>query len=195
MAISYTTSVADLPHLLEEDPDLLLLDVRTPAEYESAHIPGAVNVPLSLIEKNPAEFSADITGDTVIICRSGACAQRAQQLLEGVGVTGLSILAGGMEAWKAYTGENGAKLPIAQGKARWDLERQVRLVAGSLVGAGVLASTKFPKAKWLAAGISGGLVYAAASNSCMMGSALSQLPYNKSGEVSLKEAKRRLRAK
>ena len=188
MALPFKTSVADLAQMREEGRDLLLLDVRTPAEYESSHIPGSVNVPLNLIDEHPEELSADIDRDTVIICRSGARAQRAQQKLESVGITGLSVLEGGMEAWRSSK-----DLPLNQGKARWDMERQVRLVAGSIVGAGVLTSTVFPKAKWVSGAIGGGLVYAAVSNSCMMGEALAKLPYNKGKDVSLKEAQRQLR--
>ena len=93
-----------------------------------------------------------------------------------------------MEAWKK------ADQSVNVGPARWDLERQVRLVAGSLVLGGVAASAIFPKAKYLAGAIGGGLTFAAVSNTCAMGAALSKLPYNKGGDVTLREAKRRLAA-
>ncbi|WP_185173836.1 rhodanese-like domain-containing protein [Rothia nasimurium] len=184
-------SSLDAPQLAEKmkaADGTLLLDVRTVAEYKGAHIPGSINVPLSLIEKHPEELSSFIENEAVIICRSGARAQRAQKLLTGVGVTHTSVLTGGMEAWKK------AEQAVNVGPARWDLERQVRLVAGSLVAGSVAASVVFPRAKYLAGAVGGGLTFAAVSNTCAMGSMLSRLPYNKSGEVSLKEAKRRLAA-
>ena len=79
------------------------------------------------------------------------------------------------------------------GATRWDLKRQVRLVAGGIVGVGILASNKIPAAKWVAGGIGAGLTYAAVSNTCMMGNALMKLPYNRGQEVSLKEAHRMIK--
>jgi hypothetical protein len=61
---------------------------------------------------------------------------------------------------------------------RWDLERQVRLVAGSVVLSSILGSIVVPRLKWLAAGMGGGLAVAALTNSCAMGMLLSRLPYN-----------------
>lgn len=149
----------------------LLLDVRTAAEFESAHIPGSVNVPLALIEKHPEDLSAHINEETIIICRSGARAQRAQKLLAGVGVLNTSVLTGGIEAWKSAQGA------IKAGPTRWDLERQVRLVAGSLVLSSIALSAVAPKAKYVAGAIGGGLSFAALSNTCAMGAALQKLPY------------------
>ncbi|WP_237224437.1 rhodanese-like domain-containing protein [Rothia nasisuis] len=185
-ALPSTLEVQQLAQNIQNSHTALLLDVRTAAEYEGAHIPGSVNVPLALIEKHPEELSAFIDDEAVIICRSGARATRAQKLLAGAGVTRTSVLTGGMEAWKK------ADRSVNVGPARWDLERQVRLVAGSLVLGGVVASTIFPKAKYLAGAIGGGLTFSAVSNTCAMGTALSKLPYNRGGDVTLREAKRRL---
>jgi hypothetical protein len=65
------------------------------------------------------------------------------------------------------------------GAQRWDLERQVRLVAGSIVALSVLASIFVPGFKWVALFIGSGLVFAAVSNTCMMGMLLAKLPYNR----------------
>jgi hypothetical protein len=79
-----------------------------------------------------------------------------------------------MNAWQAAGGE------VSQGdRERWAMDRQVRLVAGSFVLAGVLASIGVPKAKWLAAGVGGGLVFSALSNTCAMANVLGRLPYNR----------------
>ena len=43
----------------------------------------------------------------------------------------------------------------------------------------VVGSVAVPRLKWLAAAIGGGLTYAAVSNTCAMGTALSKLPYNR----------------
>lgn len=154
--------------------DTLLLDVRTPTEYGTARIPGSINVPVDLIEKNATAIGAGINRDAVLICRMGPRAERAEQALAKVGVPHTSVLVGGFEAWRD------AGHDVEFGQARWDLERQVRLVAGSLVATGVLASTVVPKAKWLSGAVGGGLMFAALSNTCAMGTMLSKLPYNRS---------------
>jgi hypothetical protein len=57
---------------------------------------------------------------------------------------------GGITDWES----NG--FDVDRGEERWELERQVRLVAGSIVLSSVLDSTAIPKLKWLAAGSGGG---------------------------------------
>lgn len=173
---------------LMKTADVQLVDVRTPAEYETAHIPGSVNVPLSLIEKHPDQVGAHMTWDAVMICRTSRRAERAQRELAKVGMTRTGVLHDGFEAWQK------AGLDVEFGKPRWDLERQVRLVAGSIVAGGVALSTVIPRAKWVSAGIGGGLIFAAASNTCAMGNALAKLPYNRGAESpSVKQVTTRLK--
>ncbi len=78
-----------------------------------------------------------------------------------------------MLAWQA----SGA--PVNHGRPRWDLERQVRLVAGSIVLASVLGSLVVPGLQWIAAVLGAGLAVAALTNTCAMGMLLAKLPYNR----------------
>jgi hypothetical protein len=64
-------------------------------------------------------------------------------------------------------------------KQRWALDRQVRLLAGSVALASVLASTVVPKAKWIAAGVGVGLVYVAITDTCPITPFMAKLPYNR----------------
>jgi hypothetical protein len=77
---------------------------------------------------------------------------------------------------------------VVKGKDRWDLERQVRLAAGSLVVLG-LAGGKFisPRIRTLAGVIGAGLTFSAATNTCAMGRALSAMPWNKSATEPTRE--------
>ena len=75
----------------------------------------------------------------MLICRSGARAGQAEALLAGTGLANLHVLDGGITAWQQ------AGAPVNRGPARWDLERQVRLVAGGLVLTGILASPSPPR--------------------------------------------------
>lgn len=150
-----------------------LIDVRSAAEFRAAHIPGAYNVPLPLLKEHRDEFAEPLDEQVVLICRSDKRASEAEQVLAAAGLARLHVLTGGMQAWQR---EN---LPVNRGEGRWDLERQVRLVAGGIVASGVLASTVSPKAKWLSGAIGAGLMTAALTDSCVMGSMLAKLPYNR----------------
>ena len=83
----------------------------------------------------------------------------------GFGLSAVGVVAGG----EVVRGET----------TRWAMDRQVRLVAGSISLAGILASTVVPKAKWIAGGIGAGLTFSALSNTCAMGNLLARLPYNR----------------
>ncbi|MGW0244904.1 rhodanese-like domain-containing protein [Micromonospora chalcea] len=150
-----------------------IVDVRTPAEYETTHIDGAVNVPLTVIESHAPQVAARLDGDVVLMCQSGTRAEQARRRLTAAGAGGLRVLDGGVEQYAVTGGD------IVRGRARWSLERQVRLVAGGLVLAGLAAGLRAPKARWLAAGIGAGLTFSALSDTCTMGRILSALPYNR----------------
>ena len=109
----------------------------------------------------------------VLICQSGARARKARQVLVAAGAQQVIVLDGGMAEWQ---GAGGA---TETGRATWVMERQVRLVAGSLVTAGVLASTRWRPTAALSGAVGAGLVFAAVSNTCAMGELLARLPYNR----------------
>ena len=177
-----TTPTVDAPTLAERlgnssDPEPTLIDVRTPAEFEAGHIPGAVNVPLDELEGSLDQLRTvlDDHHDVVLVCRSGARAGQAQEALQAAGLTAPTVLSGGIVDWEKTGGA------VNRGRQSWELERQVRLAAGSLVVAGILGSTVTPRTKWLSGLVGGGLVFAAASNTCAMGMALAKMPWNKRG--------------
>lgn len=150
-----------------------IIDVRTPGEFADVHIPGSYNVPLDLLEEHRRELAEHLDDDVVLVCRSGGRACRAEGALASAGLPNLHVLDGGITAWESAGGD------VVRGDGTWDLERQVRLVAGSIVLTGVLASTIVPQAKWVSAGIGAGLTAAALTNTCTMGMLLSKLPYNR----------------
>ena len=165
----------ELRDRIASDTPVQILDVRTPAEFETSHIDGSLNVPLDVLNDHGSKVAErlDRSSDIVLVCRSGQRSTQAAELLQGQGVTGGAILENGITDWEAQGYD------VKRGVQRWDLERQVRLVAGSIVLSSVLGSVAVPRLKWLAAAIGGGLTYAAISNTCAMGTALSKLPYNR----------------
>ena len=164
---------AELGDLLNSPRPPRLIDVRTPGEFETVHIAGAYNVPLDLLREHRDKIGEHLERDVVLVCRSGQRAAQAEDTLRAAGLVNVHVLDGGMTAWES------AGLPVNRGTERWDLERQVRLVAGSIVVSSVLGSIAAPKLKWLAAGMGSGLAYAALSNTCAMGMLLARLPYNR----------------
>jgi rhodanese-related sulfurtransferase len=59
--------------------DTLIVDVREIDEYQDGHIPGAVNVPLSVLESEVTRIPS--TGTIYVVCRSGARSARACDFL------------------------------------------------------------------------------------------------------------------
>ena len=150
-----------------------LLDVRTPSEFENAHIGGAYNVPLDQLHEHAAEVRA-APGAVVLICQSGQRAQRAEAVLRTAGMGNMHVLDGGMKAWIA------AGLPVRRIRARVSLERQVRIVAGAIVALGSIGALTL--SPWLAvvpALVGSGLVFAGITDTCAMGMLLARLPYNR----------------
>jgi rhodanese-related sulfurtransferase len=85
--------------LLHSDPNLLLIDVRTPRELTGplGKIPESSNVPVKEIENNPERFPRDKT--LVLICRTGHRSLKAANLLAEHGYIVYSV-DGGMRAWR-----------------------------------------------------------------------------------------------
>lgn len=168
-----TVDTAQVRESREADPQVRLIDVRTPGEFASSHIPGSYNVPLDLLREHQEELTAQHGDPVVLICASGVRAEQARALLESGGLERLSVLRGGVTSWEH---EGGA---LNRGRGTWAMERQVRLVAGLLVLTGVLASTAFAPLKWIAGFVGAGLTFAAVTNTCTMSRVLRRLPHNR----------------
>lgn len=172
--------------LADADPPRLL-DVRSPAEFAASHIPGSVNLPLDTVLERRAELRRhlDAGGTTVVlVCRSGQRAARAERAL---GPAGVAVLTGGLAGWEAAEGPL-VRGPVRRGPGGWELERQVRFVAGSLVLVGLVGSPWVPGLQWFSGAIGAGLVVSAATGTCAMGSLLARAPWNRGGAPSPDEA-------
>jgi rhodanese-related sulfurtransferase len=155
--------------------ELTVVDVRTPGEYASGHLPGALNVPLDRLEGAlPALRAAG--GELLIVCRSGARSAKACALLAGHGIV-TADLTGGTTAWAA----DGHELhhPAGAARATWAMERQVRFAAGALVLVGLALGLLHPAWQLLSAGMAGGLVFSALTDTCGMAALLAKLPHNR----------------
>ncbi|WP_030610703.1 rhodanese-like domain-containing protein [Streptomyces sclerotialus] len=162
--------------------ELTVIDVRTPGEYASGHLPGAYNVPLDrLDEAVPALRSAATRAGLLMVCASGnrsaqACAALAERDVPA------ATLAGGTDGWVRSGRE--VRHP-AGARTAWAMERQVRLAAGGLVLSGLIAGRRWPAARLLSAGVAGGLVFSAVTDTCGMARLLAKLPHNRAPRAEL----------
>lgn len=168
-----TITPTDLVELKKERRDVTIVDVRSPAEYEAMHIPGSHNVPLDLLHEHGEEFSGAVGGPVVLVCRSGMRASQAEQTLQQFDLPRVHVLDGGLTSWDA------AGLPVNRGAQKWDMERQVRGIAGGISLAGALGGLLvWRPLAGISAGIGLGLLLSAVTNTCTMARMLGKLPYN-----------------
>ncbi|MGQ4416698.1 rhodanese-like domain-containing protein [Streptomyces sp. SAS_269] len=172
--------------------ELTVIDVRTPGEYAGGHIPGALNIPLDQLGRALPEIRAAAErGEVLVVCASGARSENACRTLAENGVHTAS-LAGGTGAWAAQG--NDLDRPEGGTRATWGMERQVRLTAGSVVLLGLaLGEFVHPAFRLLSAGIAGGLVFSAVTNTCGMAAMLAKLPHNRPRQADLEATLTRLR--
>jgi sulfur-carrier protein adenylyltransferase/sulfurtransferase len=83
--------------MADKGPDLVLIDVREPHEWEIAHIEGARLIPLGQLPERLAEL--DGHSEIVTHCHHGARSMKALAVLKGAGFNRVRSLAGGIDAW------------------------------------------------------------------------------------------------
>lgn len=86
-------------------PDTVLLDVRTPAEFTSGHLPGAVNVDIESADFGQQIMALDQAKSYAVYCRSGNRSKAAVTAMQQAGFTKLFDLSGGITAWQSAGGE------------------------------------------------------------------------------------------
>ena len=95
-----------LTALNKAENNIVIIDVRTPDEYNQGHIAGAINVSHDTIEDNLATLAKYKSNSVVVYCRSGRRAAFAESILSENGFKNLQHLTGDMNGWLK------AKLPV-----------------------------------------------------------------------------------
>jgi rhodanese-related sulfurtransferase len=152
-----------------------LIDVRTPAEYESAHAEGARSVPLDALDVRAVLADRPAGSPLYVICQAGGRAAKACERFAEAGFRDVFNVDGGTAAWER------AGLPLVSGTRRTiSIERQVRIGAGALVLLGVLLGL-FVHGWFLGipAFVGAGLVFAGITDWCGMGMMLARMPWNR----------------
>ena len=78
----------------------ILLDVRTPKEFEKGRIPGALNIPHKQIERRVSEIAPYRERNIIVYCEKGGRARYAIGLLSKLGFQNLALMAGDMGEWR-----------------------------------------------------------------------------------------------
>ena len=157
----------------------VIVDVRTPGEFEEVHIPGSRNIPLTDLKKYLPELGEIAKNqELTLVCRTQNRVKLAYDQLVTHGVSNCRILEGGVSEWVAEG------KPIVRGRKSISLEGQVRMAAGTFIVIGVLLGVLL--SPWLlvipvAVGV--GLIHAGWTDSCPMGMVLGKLPFNRMKQI------------
>jgi glyoxylase-like metal-dependent hydrolase (beta-lactamase superfamily II)/rhodanese-related sulfurtransferase len=166
-------SPRDASSLLEQDPQAKILDVRSALEFSQVHIEHSLNIPIDMISAKINELSQS-KQNYLVLCHTGNRAAMAADMLIQSGIHTVKVMEGGIIRWQKE------KLPVTKGRGGMSLERQVRLIAGSLVLLGIMTSWLLHWAFiFVSVFVGSGLIYAGLTDNCLMGMLLMKLPYNK----------------
>ena len=102
---------AKLHDELELGKKILVIDVRTPKEFEADHIPGSVNIPLDELEQKISEMKLAKDTTIVTMCEHGGRSSNAAMELQKMGYKTVSFCR--MDHWRAkeYKVEKGEAKP------------------------------------------------------------------------------------
>jgi rhodanese-related sulfurtransferase len=95
------TSQAEVKEMLKSQAPPLIIDVRTPEEFngELGHIAGARLLPLQILPDSLATISGYKDSTVVLVCRSGRRSAIAAEMLVKAGFKNVHNLTGGMISW------------------------------------------------------------------------------------------------
>lgn len=101
-------SNAQATHLINNE-NAKVLDVRARDEFQTGHLPDAINIPSKDMQRRISELNAYKEENIIIVCKSGTTAGAIGHILNKQGFTKLHKLRGGIIDWK------GNNLPLVKG--------------------------------------------------------------------------------
>lgn len=90
-------SIQEAIELIDQKPDLVIVDVRTVGEYEDGHIEGAINIPIDEFPTRLDELSKD--DELLVYCRTGNRSSSAVTILLDSGYTKIYHMHEGISVW------------------------------------------------------------------------------------------------
>jgi len=171
-----TATVQELQKILAAGAPVDLIDVRTPAEYASAHVPEARLCQLDGLDCGAiiASRKGAAHAPIYILCHAGSRAKKAADKFAETGFADAVVVEGGTQAWVD------AGLPVERSaRQTLPLDRQLQLAIGALVLTGVLlARFVNPHWIWLSGFAGAGLMMAGATGFCPMRILIARMPWN-----------------
>ena len=121
--MSHVITAEQFKRVCEQDADVALIDVRTPAEFRELHVAAARNVPLDRLDPAVvrAEWGAERDKPLYVVCRSGSRGKQACEKLSAAGLANVVNVEGGTLACEQIG------LSMVRGQRTISLERQVRI--------------------------------------------------------------------
>jgi len=87
--------------MIQKEKDVIILDVRTPQEYQEGHISNAINIPVQILGQQLDKLNNFKDKKILVYCRSGHRSAIASQILDRAGFKNVYNLKGGLFEWKA----------------------------------------------------------------------------------------------
>ena len=94
---------------------LVLIDCRRQDEFDFAHVPGAIHIPLSEIEVRHEEIELPSNHELAVMCHRGVRSMRATLALRALGFASCRSVAGGIDAWSLGADDSIARYELDGG--------------------------------------------------------------------------------
>lgn len=88
--------------IMDNNPDCIILDMRTQEEYDEEHIKGAICIPVDSIGEDVTSLLPDKNAVLLVYCRSGNRSRQASEKLAALGYTSVYEF-GGINTWSGET--------------------------------------------------------------------------------------------
>ena len=178
MTATMTVENTTVKQLMEEctrNPEVVVIDVRTPREYGECHARIAKNFPLESLDPQKVINECGVDGQTPIylMCRSGKRSSQACEKFLQAGFGNVVSVEGGILAW------DGAGYDVVRGKKAISLERQMRITAGMMIVIGAVCGL-FVDPNWLylSAFVGCGLIFSGITDKCPLSMVIAKMPWN-----------------
>ena len=90
-------SSVEIHQMMEDGADFVLLDVRSPAEYEQARLPGSTLIPLGALRSRVGELPKE--KEIITFCKISLRGYEAALILKAAGFENVRVMDGGIAMW------------------------------------------------------------------------------------------------
>jgi rhodanese-related sulfurtransferase len=97
----YLLNAEQVQAWVKQKPKAVVVDSRTPPEFEQAHLPGAINIPTDRLKQDAARLPADRAARLIFYCRGMGCtlSPAAARIAAELGYTHVGVYQAGIPDW------------------------------------------------------------------------------------------------